>query len=225
MRTSIGGLKGLALALAAGALFTGCGNILPPPEAQPDDGLQLVPNTLVDELYVAPGVSLANYKRVTLDPIDVTFKDGWRKQHPDMTDRDVEALKQSLSDMLREKLVAELARGGYAVAEAPAPDVLRLRASLERVDLAAPEKSSDKKTFVHTAGEMTLRVQGFDAPSGALVARARDFEEDPESTILERADRVTTNVAVMKIFDRWGEELRSALDVAKVSAGARQLQN
>ena len=224
MRKRIGDVfRTTSLILSVGAALCGCA-MGPPPEAPSDDGLVLVPTSLIDELYVAPGVSLANYRRVMLDPIEVSFKDEWRKQHPDLGDKDVEALKTRLADMLREKLVAELARGGYQLAEAPASDVLRLRPSIVEVDLAAPEFAVDKRTFVHSNGEMTLRVLGFDAPSGALVARAKDFDEDPQKTILERADRVTTNIAALRIFERWAEELRSALDVAKVSAGARTLQ-
>ena len=225
MRIRVGEIIGMAsLILSVGAALCGCAVGPPPPGELSDDGLQLVPTSLIDELYVAPGVSLANYQRVMLDPIEVSFKKEWRKQHPDLKDRDVEVLKTRLADMLREKLVAELARGGYALAEAPDKDVLRLRPSIEEVDLAAPEAASDKRTFVHSKGQMTLRVLGFDAPSGALVARAKDFDEDPVKQILERADRVSTNFAVMKIYERWAQELRSALDVAKVSAGARKPQ-
>jgi hypothetical protein len=213
-----------SLVLSVGAALCGCAVAPPPPGELSDDGLQLVPTSLIDELYVAPGVSLANYRRVMLDPIEVSFKKDWRKQHPDLKDRDVEALKTRLADMLREKLVAELARGGYTIAEAPDKDVLRLRPSIEKVDLAAPEGASDKRTFVHSKGQMTLRVLGFDAPSGALVARAKDFDEDPVKSGLERADRVTTNFAVLQIYERWAQELRSALDAARVSAGARTPQ-
>ena len=209
-----------SLILSVGAALGGCATGGPPEEPS-DDGLMHVPSSLIDELYVAPGVSLANYQRVMLDPIEISFQKEWRKQHRDLTDKDMDALSKRLADMLKEKLVAELARGGYTLAEAPAKDVLRLRLSLEKVNLAAPEFAADKRTFVHSNGEMTLRVLGFDAPSGALVARAKDFDEDPYKTILERADRVTTNIAVQNIFERWAEELRSALDVAKVSAGAR----
>jgi Protein of unknown function (DUF3313) len=219
-------LRLTSMILGVCVTLAGCAAMGPPkPDEDSDDGLQLVPNSLIDELYVAPGVPLANYKRVMLDPIEVTFKKDWRKQHPDLKDRDFELLQKRMADMLRERLVAELARGGYLIAEAPDNDVLRLRASITDTDFAAPESADDKSTFVRSVGEMTLRVRAFDAPSGALVARARDYEQDPETQILQRADRVTTNIAALKIFDNWAESLRSALDVAKVSAGARKLQN
>jgi hypothetical protein len=209
--------------VAACALFAGCATA-PKSDPPSDDGLVLVPNSMLDELYVAPGVSLANYHRVMLEPIEITFRDGWRKEHPELSDREYEAFCKRLTDMFHEKLVAELARGGYTIAESPEKDVLRVRPSLEKVDFAAPESASDKKTLTHIDGQLTLRVQGFDGPSGALVARAKDYEEDFEKERLKRADRTTAMLHAERIFEKWAEELRSALDVAKVSAGARHPQ-
>jgi hypothetical protein len=179
---------------------------------------------MLDELYVAPNVSLAHYQRVLLEPVEIQFKDGWRMNHPDMSDQEFEHFRTQLTTALHDTLVAELARGGYTIAEAPAQDVLRLRVGAEGVDFAAPETGVDKSTRVYKDGEMTLRAQGFDSPSGALIARTRDHEEDPENRSLRRADRVSAIHNAQLIFEKWAQELRSALDVAKVSAGARTLQ-
>lgn len=226
MKKRVDTLVNLAiLALAASATLAGCSIAPPRPDEDNDDGLVRVETAMLDELYVAPNVSLANYRRVMLDPIEVTFKKDWRKDHPEMRDKEFEELRKRLAAMLRENLLTELAHGGYVIAEAPAKDVLHLHATLEDVDLAAPETAPDKKTLAYTNGDMTLRVKGFDAPSGALVARARDYEADPESRMLEHADRISANIAARKIFEKWAEALRSALDVAKVSAGARQPQS
>jgi hypothetical protein len=205
------------------AAFTAC-STTPATEAPADDGLVRVDGALLDELYVAPNVPLAHYQRVMLDPIEVDFRDGWRAQHPDMDDREFELLRARLAAALHERLVNELARGGYQLAEAPDTDVLRLRANLGNVDFAAPEAAPEKSTQVYIDGEMTLNLQGFDAPSGALVARARDYEQDDETRSLRRADRVSAMVNAQKMFDKWAQEVRSALDVAKVHAGARTPQ-
>ncbi len=219
-------LRIVATAILASTLCMTLGCAVAPasPDDVTDDGLLRVETALLDELYVAPNVSLANYQRVMLDPIEVNFKDGWRMQHPDLGDKEFELLRTRLAAMLQEVLVAELARGGYMLAEAPAPDVIRLRASIVDADFAAPEAGVDRSTMVYIDGKMTLRVQGFDSPSGALVARAKDHEEDSEIRSLQRADRVSTFVNAKRIFEKWAQELRSALDAAKVSAGARKLQ-
>jgi hypothetical protein len=209
-----------AITLGLSAALAGCPSNPPAAEVS-DDGLQRVETSLFDELYVAPGVSLANYKRVMIDPVDITFKKDWRKRHPDLTDREFAVFQDQLARMLHEKLVTELARGGYTIAESPDKDVIRLRPSIEKADFAGPEPFGDKKTLAYIDGEMTLRVLGFDGPSGALIARAKDHEEDSETQILDRANRITAYHNAQKMFTEWAEALRSALDVAKVRAGAR----
>ncbi|HEU4589974.1 MAG TPA: DUF3313 family protein [Steroidobacteraceae bacterium] len=206
------------------AAFTACSSTPPRTEPPADDGLVRVETAMLDELYVAPNVSLANYQRVMLDPIEFNFKDGWRSQHPDMDDREFEVFRTRLTDMLREQLVSELAKGGYQLAEAPDKDVLRLHASVGDVEFGAPETGVDKVTSVYVDGKMTLNLQGFDAPSGALVARAKDHEEDYEQRHMQRADRVSAMLNAKLFFEKWAQELRSALDVAKVQAGARKPQ-
>jgi len=201
-----------------------CASLQPKPDEAADDGLVRVDSALLDELYVAPDVSLAHYQRVMLDPIAVEFKKGWRQQHADMTDRELEHFTTQLTTLFHDILVAELARGGYSIAEAPATDVLHLRIALEDVDFAAPETAADKSTVVYKNSEMTLRAQGFDSASGALVARARDNELDPDLRSAKYADRLRALRDAKLIFEKWAQELRSALDVAKVSAGARKLQ-
>jgi hypothetical protein len=224
MRTNIQRIVAAAILASTLCSMFGCAAAPAKPDELADDGLQRVDTALLDELYVAPNVSLANYRRVMLDPIEVGFKDGWRMQHPDLGDKEFELLRTRLAAALHETLVKELARGGYSIAEAPGPDVIRLRASIEDANFAAPEAGVDRSTWVYIDGQMTLRVQGFDAPSGALVARAKDYEEDPEKRSMRPADRVSTFVNAQRIFDKWAQELRSALAVAKVSSGARKPQ-
>ena len=55
--------------------------------------------------------------------------------------------------------MTELARGGYTLAEAPAPDVLRLRASILDADFAAPKRASTRAPGL-LRRRMTLRVLG-----------------------------------------------------------------
>jgi hypothetical protein len=212
----------LALTALASVSLLGCAARQPRPDEVADDGLVRVETAMLDELFVAPDVPLAHYQRILLDPVEIEFRDGWRRDHPDMGDREFEHFQAQLTTALHEALVAELARGGYVMAEAPDQDVLRLRVTVGNVNVAAPETGVDKSTSVYKVVEMTLRAQGFDSPSGALVARARDYEEDPEPRNLKRADRVRTLHIAQQIFEKWAQELRSALDVARVSAGARQ---
>ena len=87
-----------------------------------------------------------------------------------MSDREFEYFKTQLTTALRETLVKELARGGYAIAESPAQDVLRLRVALGNVNVAAPETGGAKGMAVYKVVEMTLQAQ---ALSTGLVYVAR----------------------------------------------------
>jgi len=210
-----------ALLLVIAATLAGCAQTPQRPDVANDDGLVPVPGAMLDELFVAPNVSLAHYKRVIVDPVEINFKDGWRKQHPDMSNHDFEVFRSRLAAMLHKTLVKEFARGGYVLAESPDQDVLRVKPGIVDADFAAPEVGDAKSTVVMDEGRMTLSLQGYDAPSGALVARARDEERDPKERQAKRADRISAYVLAQRIFDEWAAEVRSALDVAQVKAGAR----
>ena len=211
-----------ALCILAIVLLAACATA--PPQPAEDDGLVPVPTAMLDELFVDPTVPLSNYKRVMIDPIEISFRDGWRQQHPDLSDHDFEVLTRQLTTMLHDTLVKEFARGGYTLVESPDHDVLRVHASIVGAEFAGPEVGVDKSTRTYNLGGMTLQVQGFDGPSGALVARARDVDGDQETRIFKLADRTSTLVLAQQVFDRWAEKLRSAMDVAKVHAGARTPQ-
>jgi hypothetical protein len=204
------------LGVCLGAMLFGSALAAAKPEEVVDDGLVRVEHSLLDELYVSPNASLAHYRRVSIDPVEVGFRKGWRKEHPEMSDKEFDLLCGEFAQSLREALVTELARGGYALTDAAGPDVLRVHASIEKANFASAEAGEDKHTFTRNSGEMTLRVQAFDAPSGVLVARAKDYEVTPQTRDFERADRVSTNAAAHRIFEKWAEEFRSALDVAHV---------
>ena len=202
-----------------GALLVGSAIQAAKPEEVVDDGLVRVEHSLLDELYVSPNAPLSHYSRVSIDPVEVSFKNGWRKEHPEMGDNEFNALCDGLAQALREALVAELARGGYALTDTPGSDVLRIHASIEKANFASAAKGEDMRTFSQVTGSMTLRIHAFDAPSSILVARAKDFEVTPRTDAFERADIVSTNVKARRIFEKWAEEFRSALDVAHANPG------
>ncbi len=61
----------------------------PPVAERTPDGLVRVQGKQVDTVYAVPGVSLAPYKRVMLDSVDLAFKLDWQKRHPEVSDSDV----------------------------------------------------------------------------------------------------------------------------------------
>src|SRR3982751_427702 len=68
-----------ALAIAAVVLALGVSGVATAKEATPDswDGMPRVKRPGLDAVYLRPGASLAKYKKVMLDPVEVSFDKNW----------------------------------------------------------------------------------------------------------------------------------------------------
>ena len=148
-----------------------------------DDGLVRVPSTPKAGVFRLPVATFNHYQRVLFDPVKVAFKEGWEKNHREMTARDIEGLRADLARTYRGELRKELVdRGGFQVAKEPGPDVLRVAASIVDTDVIAPKASTElaQKTFVSSAGSMRTIVELHDSASGVLIARIISYESAPE---------------------------------------------
>ena len=114
-----------------------------------------------------------------------------------------------------EELVAELVeRGGFTLAEAPAPDVLLIAPAITELDITAPDAGSTPGTrsFVRTAGSMTITMELRDAASGVTVGRIIDYEKGRETRELQQVNHITeARIA----FANAARYTRSALNIAK----------
>jgi hypothetical protein len=161
--------------------------------AVPDDGLKQVTSGRESAVYRSPDVSFTQYKRLMFDVTTVRFKAGWRRDHPKLTEAQVERVRSRAATGFREELVRELAdRGPYPIAEAPAPDVLRIKPLIVSLDQTDPMAGSDPnlRTFARTAVRMTLIVELYDASSGVLVGRVTDLLPPREYPEPRRLDQV-----------------------------------
>jgi hypothetical protein len=204
----------------------GCVSVQSPKPERTVDGLTRIPSKRVDTVYVAPNVSLAPYRRVMLDPVSVAFKRGWQKGHPDVSVADMSRIRAEAAMLFRDVFARELSeRGGYALTDQPGPDVLQVSASIVDLDIAAPETGSaaPTRTYVVSAGEMTLLAELRDSESGAILVRAADRERGREFGDLQIANRVTNSAEAQRAFAMWAGLLRNALDAARDNP-ARELR-
>ena len=89
-------------------------------------------------MYVAPGVSLAPYKRVMLDSVELAFKVDWQTRHPEVTASDITRIRSQGAGVFYEIFSAALTRQhGYPITTQPGPDVLRISATISELDFAA----------------------------------------------------------------------------------------
>jgi hypothetical protein len=57
------------------------------------DGLERRQAKQVDTLYVLPGVSLAPYKQVMLESVELAFKADWQTRNPQVTASDITRIR------------------------------------------------------------------------------------------------------------------------------------
>ena len=130
----------LTIACVAALAMPGFAAAQPPGEW---DGLVLRPSSAVDLLYVRPEASLAGYKRVRLEPLQVSFHQDWnpnrtRRGASRLTATDFDNIKSSLANAFATAATAELARGGYEVVTEADEDVLDVTPFIVDLIITAP---------------------------------------------------------------------------------------
>ena len=193
----------------------------PPPQVS-TDGLNLVKSTKTRLVYVKPGATFNQYRRVAILDTFVDFEKDWQKDYNSsrvgldgrVSDADVDRMKAGLAAEFMKVFTDELQnKGGYEVVTTAAPDVLVLRPALVNVEVNAPDLMSANfgATVVRSAGQMTLYLELWDSTTNTLLARVMDAEADNEA-FAQQANRVTNTQAADRILREWAHELRGRLD-------------
>ena len=189
--------------------------------AMSQGGLQKTSVKGLELAYVRPGASLAAYKRVKLDPVDVQFDKSWEPTRTGsrikLSSEEREKIRAGVAKLVEEEFAKAVEKGGtYQIASESAPDVLRVKVSVLNVYLNAPSGTGAgrSKTYVSSAGQMTLLAELSDAASGQMLARVADRREANSVARLERADRIENEGAARDVAAAWAQILRKALDKA-----------
>lgn len=199
------------------ASLGGCVVNAPPVAERTPDGLVRVQSKQVDTLYAMPGVSLARYHRVMLDSVDLAFKLDWQKRHPEVSESDVTRIRSQGAAVFHEIFSSALTlNNGYPLVTQPAPDVLRVTASITELDVAAtPDSVGNKRMYVVSPSDLTLLMELRDSTTGALLARAIDKEKGRAVGNLQVADAVSNSAEARRALEMWAGLLRGALDRAR----------
>lgn len=205
------GVAAALVSLAAGCVIA--------PSAGPTtpDGLQKRANNRVDSVYAAPGASLVRYRRVMLDDLEVAFKADWQTRRPEISSTEIGDVRTMAGALFRSAFSAELEKGGYAIVNSAAPDVLRVKATVVDVDFApasAAAASLAGKYIVSTA-DVSLVAELSDSTSGAVLARVIDRNRGRNVGSLEMASEQNTSKEALQAFTTWAGLLREAMDSAR----------
>ena len=198
----------------------------------PSEGLVSVRSWNLDELYLRPNADLASYRRVVIDPVQVTFRKDWNRDFVDphasvrrLTQDDVRRIAEETGSGLRSVLTETFRARGYEIAAAPGPGVLRLSPSLNDVYVNAVEDlypGGTTKSFTKDAGEATLLLDVRDAATGTLLGRIVDRRTANETKGTQRSDlirspRVQSNFWFEDLFRKWSVACVKEFEATKKS--------
>jgi hypothetical protein len=209
-------------ALLATLLGMGCATTQAPQEW---DGLVRVQISGLDHAYVRPDASLADYTRLMIDPVEVSFSKRWDpRDQPNPQRRlrgeDLERIRREIGQLVREGFVKELQqKGGYPVVEQPGPDVLRVTLAIAELYITAPDVKTPGRDRVYTsdAGQMTLLAELRDSETGQVLARAADTR-DGRAFGWRAADSVSNSAEARYAVAQWARILHSRWDAARAAA-------
>ena len=198
-------------------LLSGCVVNAPPVAENTSDGLVRVQSKQVDTVYAKPGVSLARYKRVMLDSVELAFKLDWEKRHPEVSESDVARIRSQGSAVFYEIFSSALTlNNGYPLATQPGADVLRVTASITELDVAAtPGSAGTQRMYVVSPSDLTLLMELRDSTDRrAAGARHRSGEGPRCRQSPGRRCRVEFRRGAPGA-EMWAGLLRGALDAAR----------
>jgi hypothetical protein len=216
---------------AVRALFTLCltlvlANAIAAPdkrleEAMSYDGLSKISVKGIGLAYARPGVSLASYTRVMLDPVDVAFDKNWDPKKPgsnfklDAAER--ENIRTGVAKVVYDEFVRELqSKNAYPVVTEAGPDVLRVKIHIVNLYVNAPDTMTPGRTRTYTvsSGQMTLVAELFDSESGQVLARVVDTREARNSGTMQLTNSVVNASEASSIAAAWAHILHNGLDKA-----------
>ena len=155
-------------------------------------------------------------------PVEVALTKDWAGQHKQFDAGQTQELLADFAKLARKELARDLThRGGFAPADAAAPDVLELRAFVSDLDIVAPEirDAAVRRDFVYSHGSATLVVEVRDSLSGKLLARMADHREMrnyyPQ---LRLANSVTNDAEASDLIEAWALALRRQLITARADS-------
>jgi len=212
--------------VAAVALFAIAAGVAHAREPEPAtwEGMKKVSRPGLDTVYLREGVNLGKYTKVMLDPVEVSFDKNWDPKRTGTlvsgnSGVNPQRIREDLAKLAREVTKRELERkNGYPLVDQPGDDVLRVRAQIVDLYINAPDSMTPgSRSYVVSAGEMTLVAELYDSQTNALIGRVKDRERGLEQGPfdLQIANRVTNTAEADRILSMWARRLRNALDKAK----------
>ncbi len=171
-----------------------------------------------DELRIDPETRLDGFRAYYVETPTVAFRDNWQRdqnRHKNLKvkDRDVERIRNDMSDLFQEVVTEAFLDAGYALAEAPGEGVLVVRPAIEELDIIAPDVPTTSRTYTYSqsAGAMTLAVELVDGGTGRAVLQASERKRDPDRQFFEWRTRPNNTAVARRMMRTWAGNLESVV--------------
>ncbi len=210
--------------VAAGALLAATLLLATPARAADpaptDEGLVKVQVRNVDSVYQRPGVDWASYTRIKIAPVQVSFSKSWNPRDYGsfgLRTSDVDRIRRDLAKLTLQVFSKVLGEGGYTVVQEAGEGVLEVEPNIVNLYINAPDTldAGRSRSYVLSAGEMTLALELRDSVTGTLLAEARDRKRGPEHATLQVSNRVVNRQEAERALRGWAAQLKTALDSAR----------
>ena len=207
--------------LAVFALLAAC-TASPPPKETTPDGLERVPSRAEGGVYRDLDADFTHYKRLMIEPITVEFTEGWRKQHPDVSDTELRRIQLEAAKDFREVFTKILVdEGPFELAEVREADVFVVVPRLLDLDIPAPETEDDAGYSSFSPRLISMQMTGElrDGVSGEILLRVIMIDDESRYKLNGSSgpNRVTNAHEIRDSLERWSRLVREAIDVAKSS--------
>jgi hypothetical protein len=188
------------------------------------DGLERVETTRHKEIYRAPGIDWSLYEKVQIDEATVAFRRNWQRdqnryQPNKIRSKDIERISENMVELFDDVFSKELSeRGGYEITGGPGENVLRISPHIVDLDVYAPDpryQAGMQRSYVHTAGRMTLKLHLYDSHTGDLIAVFSDHREAPWRGYVQWANTVSNTREFRWLLQSWASDLLEGLEEAK----------
>lgn len=207
--------------LAIFALLSACTASLPPAETTPD-GLTRVPSRPEGGVYRKLDVDFTRYKRLMIEPLTVEFVEGWRKQHPDVSDSEVRRIEAETAEDFRKVFTDVLVdEGSFELTEVREADTLVVVPRMLKLKIPAPESESDTGYSSYSPRAISMEMTGElrDGIDGSVLLRVIMIEPDDREKFHQSPGppRIANAREIRMLLEKWTRLVREAFDVAKAS--------
>ena len=178
------------------------------------DGLVEIKPKKLDAAYLMPGADFRPYQKLMVDPVVVAFRKDWMKRVNEsvplsqrVSQEDAEKIAASARENFAEVFNEAANKAGYELVTAPGADVLRVRAGVIDLYIAAPDTggAGRSRTYTVEAGEATLFLEVSDSTTGALLGRALDKRATRNTGRLMLANSATNLGEFRSLFRQWAD--------------------